>query len=506
MPTMEGRSEQRLTLPQLGGAFALFFLAAILPRIGLIASGYAFADDFAVDYRAYLESYRPLLAADLLFWQSLYGSDYILSALPRVMSAFWYALAGTSLLAFAVRIGCSLRVSVLLGVIALLHPAFNELILWGVLASTPFSLFLVILGAHLILFAPFPSARLIGLLPLILGSMGNQLATSAGLVLAILVWIVSQTGTRLDKPKLAPLLLVSVIPPLVSIASLVVIRFGFGIEDFASRSISVESDLHSFASSKFYVLSNSFANLYQAPLAILLGEKTTMKAFWPMALGLPIATFLLLRQFCGISTWRSFLLSVSPNLVFFIALFPLLGTTTTPTGYRLLGPVLCLLVLPAAVVARALVASHWTRLLAISLTAVFGSACAVATLTDISVRSEAWRRDAQWIAQVDARRAASGSPSVAICAGRFKDPVNPGRGILENYRTRTVDSYSVWYTQFLRAYAARSKLGTTLAAAPAHNLALPGTERTVIGGVASGVWTARGAGNALELCGMEEVP
>ncbi len=73
------------------GVFLLFLGALLLPRILLILSGASYADDWGQPVLAHLESYRPVAALNLWFFQFIFGSEYLLSPIPKILSACWYA-------------------------------------------------------------------------------------------------------------------------------------------------------------------------------------------------------------------------------------------------------------------------------------------------------------------------------------------------------------------------------------------------------------------------------
>jgi hypothetical protein len=322
-----------------------------------------------------------------------------------------------------------------------------------VLSSTPLSLLLVVFGSTCVLIATRTYIRAVGILALAIGGMGNQLCVMAGVVLAF-AWLIGRGLTELnhEKTPVGRLLIVALLPASVSVACIVLMRFGMGIEDFGSRTIELESGILSFAHAKFYVLSNAYANLYQPVLEVLAGRPIALGAFWHMAAGVPAAIFVasLLRP--GFLISHSALLSVAVPGTFLLAMSPLLGTAATPTGFRLLGPVILLLVFAFSMAATHILYSRGLRLGGLVLLAIVSCACFVSSLRDVQVRADALLRDSAWARLLEEEIKSRSLNSVVLCSKRFKDPRTAQEGILESYRARTVDSYSVWYTQFLPAY------------------------------------------------------
>ena len=65
--------------------FALFFAAALLPRLSIVTERMAFADDLIHRPGGHLLSYRFLNYAELWVWEALAGRDYLLGIAPGVV-------------------------------------------------------------------------------------------------------------------------------------------------------------------------------------------------------------------------------------------------------------------------------------------------------------------------------------------------------------------------------------------------------------------------------------
>ena len=342
----------RTSVRLLAVGFFVFFVAAILPRLMLILAGASQADDWAHTFSAHLASYRPVAALELWTMQSLFGENYLTYKLPKILSAIWYALSFTALLRLTLQFGVPAMLFILLGATALMHPIFNELILWGVLSTLGFVTFLGVVGVTLVYVGKSSVARVVGLILLSLGAAGSQIgaAIGAGVVLAELSYRGLRATIAAGRAELLWRLMVVITPPTIAIGVLLLMRFGMGYEDFASRSIGFSSPtVLAWFKDKFYVFSNAFANLYQAPVGIALGNSIALSALWP-AVVLPTLTLYCLFIFNGLAKSTSLVYAVTPLAIFGVVLAPLLGATAMPTGYRILGGPVLLLVFGLSIV------------------------------------------------------------------------------------------------------------------------------------------------------------
>ena len=130
--------------------FTLFLTAALAFRLPLILTGVNYADDWGADLIiAHLISYRPTAAAHAWVLQLFLGDEPLTSPWVQISSAAFYAASLTLLMRVCSRMGVPIPLFLLIGVAVLLHPAFNELILWSVMAGAAFCTLLCSAGVAL---------------------------------------------------------------------------------------------------------------------------------------------------------------------------------------------------------------------------------------------------------------------------------------------------------------------------------------------------------------------
>ncbi len=438
-------------------AFLAFLAAAVLPRLGVILSGASYADDWGHPYTGHLASYRPVAALELWVMQSLFGPDYLTFKLPKFLSASWYALSMLVLMRFASRIGVPIVLSILIGVAALLHPIMNELVLWGVLSTLAFVTFLSVLGAAMTLHCRSSGWRFVGLILLCLGAAGSQIAATIGACFVVAELVHRGIRATLTEGPHAVTWRIAMVfgPSFVALTTLIYMRYGLGYVDFASRSIGLSSaTLSDWAHDKFYVYSNAIANLYQAPLGVVLGHTAALRAFWPAVVVPPVLVFFALVA-NKLAVRKAFAYAAVAPAMLVVVLSPLLGANALPTGYRILGGPLLMLVVGASLPLSILWRHAVWRWLVIGVIAVVAAASLQADYLDMRVRKAAWSQDTAWLAEARARLKQRGLRQVALCAWRFDqhpDPSVAATGIVVSYGIAHALTYSVWYTQFLSAY------------------------------------------------------
>jgi len=452
------RSEPlRPTTRQSAVWLVVFLAAALLPRLSLILAGASYADDWGHGYSAHLESYRPAAALELWTMQSVFGPDYLTFKLPKFVAAFWYAMSLTVLMRVVKQFAVPAPLFGALGVAALLHPIMNELILWGVLSTLAFVTFLSILGAALVFRGGCAGWRAAGVALLCLGAAGSQLGVMIGacLVVAELASVGVRRFVCLGRKELLWRFAMVVLPPVVAVAVLLVMRLGLGYVDFASRSIGLSSPtLASWLHDKFHVYSNAIANLYQAPMGVVFGLKWALRAFWPVAL-LSVPTMFILLILAKVPRTKALSSVLAVPAMFGIALSPLLGANAMPTGYRILGGALLMLVVAASVPLSLIWGKPMGRRFVIGAVAAMALSFAWSSQVDVRAREVAWQRDLAWLEEARSELRRSGMAKVQLCAWRFSPRAGADAdksGIIVSYNHARPLAYSVWYTQFLAAF------------------------------------------------------
>lgn len=439
------------------GTFAIFLIVALAPRLGLVLAGASYADDWGHGYVVHFHSYRPVAAVELWLMQSIFGADYLTFAFPKLLSAIWYALSLTILMHVAQMYHVPRMLFILLGVATLLHPSFNEFILWGVLSTSATALLLCVSGASIAYLSGSSRYRFAGIVLMCLGAAANQLASTVGACLVATELAHRGVAAVLaDRRKeIVWRLAIVSIPPICALLILVILRNIFGYSDFESRTIGFSStDGMGYLRDKFYVFSNAIANLYQAPIGVVFGANIALRAFWPIVF-IPIPLLAVLLIWSRVTPHRAIFYALSIPTVIAISLSPLLAATAMPTGYRILNNLILVLCFVFAVA----LTPFWTRLKSRTVVIVaiilIGVSFAWASLTDIEFRKEAWRQDMAWLEEAKANVMRVGVQRLSLCSWRFSVPVeslNRKEGIIVSYRHANALTYSVWYTQFLVAF------------------------------------------------------
>jgi hypothetical protein len=455
-----------LTTRQASVWFFAFLAAALLPRMSLILAGASYADDWGHGYSAHLESYRPVAALELWTMQSVFGPDYLTLKPPKFVASFWYAMSLTVLMRVARRFAVPAPLFGALGVAALLHPIMNELILWGVLSTLAFVTFLSILGAALVFRGGGSGWRAAGVVLLCLGAAGSQLGVTIGacLVVAELASLGWRNLVGLGRQELLWRFAVVMLPPVVAVAVLLGMRFGLGYVDFGSRSIGLSSPtLAGWLQDKFYVYSNAIANLYQAPMGVVFGHDWALRAFWPVVLLSGPLLFILLIL-AKVPRTKALLSVLAVPAMLGIALSPLLGANAMPTGYRILGGALLMLVVAVSLPLSLVWDKPMARRFTIGAVAALALSFAWSSLVDVRVREAAWQRDLAWLEEARSELSRSGLAKVQLCAWSFSPPAGADAdksGIIVSYNHARPHTYSVWYTQFLAAFLGVKALKAT---------------------------------------------
>ena len=442
------------------GAFLAFLVAALAPRLSLILAGVAYADDWAAGYntvQAHLASYRPVSAGELWLMQSILGEDYLTLRLPKLLSAIWYALSLTLLMHIALIHRVPRFLFLLLGLATLLHPAFNELILWGVLSPFAMGSMLSVAGAAIVYGSGSFKYRAAGIILMCMGAAASQMASVIGACL--LVTELAHRGVAAllsDKRKeLVWRLAMVFIPPTCALVILIFLRNVLGYSDFESRTVGLSSvSPTGYLRDKFYVVSNAIANLYQAPLGVSLGSNIALRAFWPIVLSAtPLLAVLLILSRVGL--YRAIWIALSIPLALAIALSPLFAATAMPTGYRILNNLFLVFCLALSVALVPFWAQIRSRILVCIAISLVGISFTWSSLADINVRSAAWNQDLVWLDEAKASLQKTSARNVVLCSRQFPRPVespSQKKGILVSYGQADALSYSVWYPQFLEGF------------------------------------------------------
>ncbi|HEX2061689.1 MAG TPA: hypothetical protein VHK90_13195, partial [Thermoanaerobaculia bacterium] len=339
--------------------FAVYFLAALLPRLSTLVSGTVFADDLVHLPGGHLLSYRFLNYIELALWQWVFGPDYLLTIVPKIIAAF-YTAGLCSVLRAMLRAWSGSR-SVPASALALLiplHPLWNSFISWNVTGVYVLSLLLVAAGYALL--EKHPAA---GIVVIALGISGYQV--HVGLLVPLLY-----AEAVLRKPPLVRRVLqcgaaVAMYLIATQIAALA------GLQTWGDRGLALQRTLKP--------ITNNLAVITQPLLAFYGGVELAWK-YWEVP-------FLVLALVALTARPRVF--AVAPIVLPTAAAAVLLATNAPATGPRV----------AAAIWIATLLAAIHSRAATIAL-AVFTMLLLPVTLVDAENRTRAWRADQAILARV----------------------------------------------------------------------------------------------------------
>lgn len=436
------KNEQKV--PILVG-LALFVLI-VFPRLILICKGVSYFEDWNVAPYSHLESYRPVAAVELFLFYQLSHEMFLTTPLAKVLTAIFFSAGFTLLYRTVVNLGTNQVVTfVCLGMICI-HPALNQ-ILWGIMLTSALNFMLYSLGINLIWTSESARPKVIGILLLTIASLGNQLLVVIAPAFFLIDWYRKDEWYSYSWPTSEWFLkvLAAILPVFVSLVALLIIRNFFDITDFANRSISLSgTDNLSYFQKNFYVLTNIFANFYQAQIDLLLGEARTNSFLKPAVFTtVVVVSFFAFKT--GINKGLKGVLAF--GCVFLLSVAPYLATNSTPSGYRvtLLSLVVCAVFL-SVLVSDAIKTGRAHKLAAIVFAACWVSLTFASTSIDLSIREYAWDNDERALEQLSASLADKDYNRIVLCELNDNSPRRSG--ILVSYN-RTNE---VVYSNLKRAY------------------------------------------------------
>lgn len=483
------------------GLMVVFATAIFLPRIPGLISGIALWEDWDHPPVSHLESYRPIAATELALMQRLFGSDYLIGVAPWFVATLYLSFGMALMVRLLSKWGIDSRVPVTLGVVLALHPMFNEFLNWHVLSSSWLAVPLSAAGVWLAIEPGRIWPRVMGLVLIALAGATSQLAVMlpAALMLGELLHHGVGRFFTLSRAELGWRLAATVLAPLAGLVTLLVLRYGFGYYDFAARSVGLgEASVASWVASKFYVVSNAIANLYQAPIGFVAGQGVAVSVFWWVIVVGGMAGITIAIADRGSPVDR-ILRGFGAPAAFVLMLTPLFATPATPTGFR---------VIAFATIGSWFVASvvFFRMTKQYSMVARLGGAVVALTAfvfllasgVDQRVRQAAFARDLEWREELARALQHHGVQSLAICeADRWaKRSTGDEPGIIVSYNRMTVDRYSN-IIAFPQGFLAASRLGLTSVTFSARNTHLCSSAESEDGvrfDLAAGrLWVSEGA-------------
>jgi hypothetical protein len=341
--------------------FAVYFLAALLPRLSPILAGTAFADDLIHLPDGHLLSYRFVNYVELAFWQWMFGPDYLLTLAPSIIGALYTAALCSALRTTLNTWAKSPRLEFsILPLLIPLHPLWNTFIAWHVTAVYVLLLFLIVFG-----YKALASRPALGIALIALGVSGYQV--HVGLLPALLFAEASLRRTPLLRRIAQCGAAVAVYVVSTKVATLA------GLQTWGGRGFGITWSAAPVA--------NNIAVITQ-PLLSFYGSIEASWRFW-------LVPFLLLAASSAIRRPRRF--ALAPVALPVIAASVILLTNAPPSGPRVAG---------AIWLATILAVIH-SRAATVAL-AAFAIAAVPVAVTDAENRTRAWRADQTILAQLPA--------------------------------------------------------------------------------------------------------
>jgi len=321
---------------------AVYFLLWYAPRIAPVKANVLMADDFTADPSVHLLSYRPLLYADLWFWNHVLGKGYLMTVMPKILAGIYSSLIAILTLDLLRRWRIPLLISSIIPVFYLSHPIVNELSLWNTIASCNLSILFILLGYWVMGDALSLRRSIPAILFMTLGVSGYQIYAGLFAVLMIGEYVIKNIYNIPFPPREAVRKTAVIIVALAIYALYVKISQSvFGLYDFGHRSfISFESAaMADFTYAKWHGMSNMFANVFQPLISFYFGVEASWRAWKWIPVGLGFLT-LVISLFARRSGTDTVLFGLTPIFLPALATLILLPMNATPSGWRVCGPVL----------------------------------------------------------------------------------------------------------------------------------------------------------------------
>jgi len=323
-------------------AFIGYFILWLTPRMAPIEANVLMADDFTQDPRTHLLSYRPLLYADLWFWNLIMGNGYLMTMFPKLLAGIYLSLAAMVTFELLQRWGISLLVSLIIPVFYLSHPIVNELSLWNTIASCNLSMLLILIG-YQVMGDSFSLQRTVYAIFLIaLGVSGYQIYAGLLVVLIIGEPIIKKINNiHFSAREVVRKTMIIFIALAIYVLYIKISQNVFGLYDFGNRSFvsPVSSTMADFVDTKWHGMSNMFANVFQSLISFYFGAKASFHAWKWVPIGMGCLTLII--SLLAKRSWHdTAFFALTPVLLPALATSILLPINATPSGWRVCGPVL----------------------------------------------------------------------------------------------------------------------------------------------------------------------
>lgn|GEM_PF-3154467 len=383
---------------------ALLYVVWAVLRISALTANVAIRDDWVHRPEGHLTSYRPLLAADLWFWQHIIGDDYLRTIAPKLLGGAYVALIAFVIFRIAMRCGATYRSALAIAISYVAHPINNELTLFNVMAATNLALLLVIA-------ADFVDPR-IGAILIALGISGYQVYAFIPLVL------IAFDRSRNVRARLAAWATGCALYAAYVVFSNRVLH----VASWGGRGMATSMFTRAWLIEKWHGVTNAIADVSQPIVGFTISAPVAFRAWMWIPVLLAIAVFVRNRR-------EAFL----PIALPLIACAYLFALNVTPTGWRVDAPPLFALTL--AIIPLFAKPNR----IAFALLVIWILAASVTSIADARLRVAGKNLDEQILRDLDSLHL----PHRVIIANVTPQHEPPrGRAILAEYNAVTPAMYS----------------------------------------------------------------
>lgn len=367
---------------------AIFFAAALLPRLSPLVAGAVYADDLVHPPQGHLESYRFLNYFELLFWQTVFGPSYLLGDAPKIIASLYSAALAFAVQATLLRWGAGFHTSTALPLLMLLHPIWNTFIAWHVTGVYALSLFLIVLGYGWLSREGYAWTSA-AVFAIALGISGYQV--HVGIVPALI--FTEAYLDHLSHRTVVRRLLLSAAAVGLYLGATIVARLA-GIQTWGDRGVAFDVARVRLA---LQGMTDNIGTITQPLLSFYLGIDVSWRAWaWPF-LGLALITAAL--SWRQLSRSRVAAATMAPVVLPLIAASIILPLNVTPTGPRVAAVILLAALLGALPLLHAL-ESVGRRFAVEGAALVLAVVMIPVALSDASNRTRAWRVDRAVVREV----------------------------------------------------------------------------------------------------------
>lgn len=376
--------------------FALYFAAALLPRLSPLLSGTLFADDFVHLPLGHLLSYRFLNCAELAFWQALFGSDYLLGSAPKIIGALYTAGLCTLLRSTLRRWGARGRVAALLPLLLPLHPIWNTFVAWNVVTVYVLSLLLLVAGYRCL--GRNSEWTTLGILLMAVGISGYQV--HAGVLPALVYAELALSPEKVDWRRIATRRLLACGAAVALYAAMTLLAAAFGVTTWGDRGVAAGLTDPARLGGAIRAAISNLATITQPLLSYYAGIHVAWR-FWAV----PFLLLAIAAALYAKGSVRRLTTSIAIVALPSIAAAVILPLSFIPIGPRVAAGIWLATLLATLPLLQRLDTSRFTLPI---IAALFVLCALPPTLTDAANRTRAWQADQKTLAAITAPWTAAG--------------------------------------------------------------------------------------------------